>query len=105
MRGIGAQPDRTAHLVAHRKAGDARTHGGDMAGALGAQRRRQRRGIEAAAIIGVDEIDRKSPSELQSLMRISYAVFCLKKKKTKTYTQKYKQTNYYPNKINDDIYN
>src|SRR3546814_9755751 len=28
-------------------------------------------------------IDRKSTSELQSLMRISYAVFCLKKKKTK----------------------
>src|SRR3546814_3377091 len=26
------------------------------------------------------EIDRKSTSELQSLMRISYAVFCLKKK-------------------------
>src|SRR3546814_4212869 len=30
-------------------------------------------------------------SELQSLMRISYAVFCLKKKKTKT-NNKYKQT-------------
>src|SRR3546814_2125264 len=27
-------------------------------------------------------------SELQSLMRISYAVFCLKKKKNKTYTKK-----------------
>src|SRR3546814_6811545 len=27
-------------------------------------------------------------SELQSLMRISYAVFCLKKKKNKQYTQK-----------------
>src|SRR3546814_5062353 len=27
-------------------------------------------------------------SELQSLMRISYAVFCLKKKKTKTYITK-----------------
>src|SRR3546814_8904829 len=30
------------------------------------------------------EGDRESTSELQSLMRISYAVFCLKKKKTKT---------------------
>src|SRR3546814_1647206 len=29
-------------------------------------------------------IDRKSTSELQSLMRISYAVFCLKKKKNTT---------------------
>src|SRR3546814_8524415 len=28
-------------------------------------------------------------SELQSLMRISYAVFCLKKKKQKPYTTKY----------------
>src|SRR3546814_3194672 len=30
-------------------------------------------------------------SELQSLMRISYAVFCLKKKQTKTAEQKYEQ--------------
>src|SRR3546814_5926473 len=30
-------------------------------------------------------------SELQSLMRISYAVFCLKKKKTITSTMKYKK--------------
>src|SRR3546814_5579451 len=29
-------------------------------------------------------------SELQSLMRISYAVFCLKKKKTKRYSQRSK---------------
>src|SRR3546814_11723782 len=29
-------------------------------------------------------------SELQSLMRISYAVFCLKKKKTETYTFNYR---------------
>src|SRR3546814_5688639 len=39
-------------------------------------------GIERGAHIGVD--DRRSEehtSELQSLMRISYAVFCLKKKK------------------------
>src|SRR3546814_9163072 len=34
-------------------------------------------------------------SELQSLMRISYAVFCLKKKKTKTHKkkQRHKQNN------------
>src|SRR3546814_299387 len=31
----------------------------------------------------IDGSDRKSTSELQSLMRISYAVFCLKQKKTK----------------------
>src|SRR3546814_2334670 len=56
-------------------------------------RRRGRRRIFAVHIIGKSAhqlgatrpgrigIDRKStPSELQSLMRISYAVFCLKKK-------------------------
>src|SRR3546814_1822299 len=32
-------------------------------------------------------------SELQSLMRISYAVFCLKKKKTTKKTNKYNQEN------------
>src|SRR3546814_12203266 len=32
-------------------------------------------------------LDRKSASELQSLMRISYAVFCLKKKKKTKHTQ------------------
>src|SRR3546814_1807355 len=32
-------------------------------------------------------------SELQSLMRISYAVFCLKKKKTNTQKSKNKQSN------------
>src|SRR3546814_7145265 len=38
-------------------------------------------------------------SELQSLMRISYAVFCLKKKKTKTDTN----TTYYSTKERYDI--
>src|SRR3546814_3525398 len=40
----------------------------------------QRRGIEIGG-------DRKSTRLIQSLMRISYAVFCLNKKKTKTETQ------------------
>src|SRR3546814_8867088 len=35
-------------------------------------------------------------SELQSLMRISYAVFCLKKKKTK---QKYQQVSHTPHSV------
>src|SRR3546814_10624027 len=34
-------------------------------------------------------------SELQSLMRISYAVFCLKKKNTNTYTNHETQRHYY----------
>src|SRR3546814_5951125 len=48
-------------------------------------------------LIGTDShtpIDRKHTSELQSLMRISYAVFCLKKKKKTHSTEEtiYKQT-------------
>src|SRR3546814_8400071 len=48
--------------------------------------------IERWRRIGVEPLnclDRRSEehtSELQSLMRISYAVFCLKKKKSNTYT-------------------
>src|SRR3546814_1991697 len=38
---------------------------------------------DRSGCIGVPQ-DRKSTSELQSLMRISYAVFCLKKKKKAT---------------------
>src|SRR3546814_5566850 len=38
-------------------------------------------------------------SELQSLMRISYAVFCLKKKKRPSHTYIPKQTNKYTNHI------
>src|SRR3546814_10467753 len=39
--------------------------------------------LAAAAVIGLDALARSEEhtSELQSLMRISYAVFCLKKKK------------------------
>src|SRR3546814_4736180 len=46
--------------------------------------------VDAAHILGVGQIGKRSEehtSELQSLMRISYAVFCLKKKKSNlTYT-------------------
>src|SRR3546814_3288985 len=38
--------------------------------------------VSEAAVVGVpDERSEEHTSELQSLMRISYAVFCLKKKK------------------------
>src|SRR3546814_10079643 len=44
---------------------------------------RTRRSIEAAVIGGSDGVrSEEHTSELQSLMRISYAVFCLKKKTT-----------------------
>src|SRR3546814_10323301 len=48
--------------------------------------RRLRRALQgrrsAAAMRGLSERSEEHTSELQSLMRISYAVFCLKKKKT-----------------------
>src|SRR3546814_10385988 len=37
------------------------------------------------AVINADDRSEENTSELQSLMRISYAVFCLKKKKTTTH--------------------
>src|SRR3546814_3427807 len=46
---------------------------------------------EAAGVTGGDLRSEEHTSELQSLMRISYAVFCLKKKKT--YTHKYNTLN------------
>src|SRR3546814_10877549 len=42
-----------------------------------------RRGPRVAARTGLASRSEEHTSELQSLMRISYAVFCLKKKKTK----------------------
>src|SRR3546814_9512729 len=41
--------------------------------------------------LGAEERSEEHTSELQSLMRISYAVFCLKKKINNTYRQKKNQ--------------
>src|SRR3546814_8405272 len=47
---------------------------------------------DARNVLGVDaERSEEHTSELQSLMRISYAVFCLKKKKKKKPSTHYKQ--------------
>src|SRR3546814_4884578 len=47
--------------------------------------RRERGGVDAAVVGAKDDQPRSEEhtSELQSLMRISYAVFCLKKKKSR----------------------
>src|SRR3546814_8197217 len=42
-------------------------------------------------VIFISSRSEEHTSELQSLMRISYAVFCLKKKKQETTNQKYKK--------------
>src|SRR3546814_10280783 len=82
---IGPEPQRRAHQVRHRD-------GADPVGADGtrAQRDDVRRGaLELARVLDQDhplvEIrSEEHTSELQSLMRISYAVFCLKKKRILT---------------------
>src|SRR3546814_974387 len=50
------------------------------------------RQLEAGRLAAESE---EHTSELQSLMRISYAVFCLKKKKKYKYTIKYSQPQYF----------
>src|SRR3546814_3860797 len=80
----GRRPLRHARLPEHRRARRAppvRTGGGQPPAAL-----HPRRGRDDGAR------SEEHTSELQSLMRISYAVFCLKKKNI-TYTQVYTNTN------------
>src|SRR3546814_8914329 len=59
--------------------------GGDSGGGVGEP---AARGIaEAGVVLGAAHRSEEHTSELQSLMRISYAVFCLKKKRTKNMHQ------------------
>src|SRR3546814_1135514 len=80
----GVEPAVARHLHVDRAAGVAHhQHGFDGVGAGHLQRRvdvgLKRHGLAAAQALRSEE----HTSELQSLMRISYAVFCLKKKKNK----------------------
>src|SRR3546814_1377885 len=61
-----------------------------------------RDGQHGDELVGKDVTDRSEEhtSELQSLMRISYAVFCLKKKTQHTTSYKYQQIHTNINKIN-----
>src|SRR3546814_10543057 len=72
--------------------------GGDRgAGAIASDCQRATWPLAAALV----ERSEEHTSELQSLMRISYAVFCLKKKKHNTHTKDDKNTN--SNRIVDVI--
>src|SRR3546814_3066118 len=55
---------------------------GAQADSLPARPRRRRQILACGAAEGADGRSEEHTSELQSLMRISYAVFCLKKNKT-----------------------
>src|SRR3546814_5760613 len=78
----GAGPHRLSRAPAHPR---LRAGGGDRPHCHAALRQLQglRRGYRRSE---------EHTSELQSLMRISYAVFCLKKKKLKTNTQTLRYT-------------
>src|SRR3546814_3290263 len=58
--------------------------GADPSGGAGACHPSRTRAREKIAVIGGRSRSEEHTSELQSLMRISYAVFCLKKKKKQT---------------------
>src|SRR3546814_9681154 len=67
-----------------REVGHASSPAGAIGGPLCAHRSRARAGGDAGPVAGGGEgRSEEHTSELQSLMRISYAVFCLKKKKKK----------------------
>src|SRR3546814_2683454 len=86
----GSSPGRTPRTRAPMLVRDARSRVPDV----DAQSARlPARAHQHAAAVGVADRVRSEEhtSELQSLMRISYAVFCLKKKKTKS--NKYNTTN------------
>src|SRR3546814_2032598 len=69
-------------------AGDVVVAGGDVGGERpqGVEGRLTA-GFELLVHVRLDLRSEEHTSELQSLMRISYAVFCLKKKKTNTKTR------------------
>src|SRR3546814_6982691 len=101
-RGRDHQADRTGDL---RNAG----RGDDEVGLRhpGRHDRKERRRRREVAIAGIGIRSEEHTSELQSLMRISYAVFCLKKKNTLTQhpypTQKIQTHNHENTLINNTL--
>src|SRR3546814_3152666 len=97
-RGMAAPQERSAGYLARSACGDGllgirscigpADHGPALGGSLGQR------------LQGGARRSEEHTSELQSLMRISYAVFCLKKKKNKqidTHNTHYKKSIKYPN--------
>src|SRR3546814_1527018 len=84
------RPRRLPHRQHDLRQGDARRHRGARLGIVDAGRSARRFFVfpdelgdrARGAVGGQGTRSEEHTSELQSLMRISYAVFCLKKKKT-----------------------
>src|SRR3546814_4623015 len=66
---------------------DEHRHGNGLSGDMERQCAAQRREHQRSHIYKWRQRSEEHTSELQSLMRISYAVFCLKKKNTTIYTR------------------
>src|SRR3546814_6321979 len=85
-----ADPERRQQQLRHRS--DIQ----DMTGTIsGKRQQRLRFEMKFMVVIILDDREPRSEehtSELQSLMRISYAVFCLKKKNNKNRTHQHKKT-------------
>src|SRR3546814_7043123 len=81
-----------AHAYAVVAAGQERAHAGHRQGRAGGARHARSSG---GPVDGDRPRSEEHTSELQSLMRISYAVFCLKKKKDNTPTPKPHMTTSY----------
>src|SRR3546814_6437735 len=62
--------------------------------ALGIPPNRSARTLSRWVETALEQRSEEHTSELQSLMRISYAVFCLKQKKNKQYNTNHQQTMY-----------
>src|SRR3546814_2111730 len=87
------QIDRIDRHILTLLAADARMAVSTVAGTVGLSQSAATRRIQALEAAGMIEAmppgrSEEHTSELQSLMRISYAVFCLKKKTRKHNTQK-----------------
>src|SRR3546814_9671401 len=83
--------------LARRRAGSRHLDGDPRSGRAGHRHRRRwrdapRKLFEPACDGAVGDRSEEHTSELQSLMRISYAVFCLKKTKYKNATKKNKKS-------------
>src|SRR3546814_5788884 len=74
-------PYTTLFRSAHRAAAPVRRRGAGHARLRGHRAADRPRADDFAALGGGEDRSEEHTSELQSLMRISYAVFCLKKKK------------------------
>src|SRR3546814_5021639 len=98
---VGRARHRPGQARLHGAGGDTADAGADAATQGGVRSRRHPQPGQAAAAVSTrDGLARSEEhtSELQSLMRISYAVFCLKKKKTKNTEQSNHNMNVTTNK-------